>query len=348
IDRLGPNDIVSIVSYSSDVNVIVPATKLTDKEPIYTRINSLSTDGNTALFAGVSKGIDETRKFKEKGRVNRVILLSDGIANLGPSSPAELGELGMSVGKENISVSTIGLGLGYNEDLMSQLAMKSDGNHAFVEKPEDLVQIFEYEFGDVLSVVAQEVTITIECPKGIRPIRTLGREADIVGQKIVANLNQLYSEQEKYILLEVEVPAMKAGRSLKLAKVDVTYSNMLTNRTDTLSGSVRVTFTGSKDLVEKRTNVVVMAAVVEQIATERSKLAVELRDKGEIEEAKKVLNANASYLSLSAKKYKSPKLSTLGASNSADAERVDDDAKWRSGRKAMRKQQHESASQQSY
>jgi Ca-activated chloride channel family protein len=142
LDLLGADDIVSIIAYDSDVNVLVPATKLTDKEHVAAIIRAIQPGGNTALFGGVSKGAAEVRKFIDDKRVNRVILLSDGLANVGPSSPGELGDLGASMKKENISVSTLGLGLGYNEDLMVQLAGKSGGNHQFIENASELADIF--------------------------------------------------------------------------------------------------------------------------------------------------------------------------------------------------------------
>jgi len=98
------------------------------------------------LFAGVASGAAEVRKFLERGAVNRVILLSDGQAYIGPSSPMELADLGRSLGKESISVSTLGVGPGYNEDLMMQLAAASSGNHVFVEVEASLVAIFNREF----------------------------------------------------------------------------------------------------------------------------------------------------------------------------------------------------------
>ena len=124
IGRLGSDDIVAVVAYDSTVQVIVPATKLSDKQSVIEQIRRIEAGGSTALFAGVSKGADELRKFLDKNRVNRVILLSDGLANVGPQSPSELGALGASLMKEGISVSTMGLGLDYNEDLMTKLAQK--------------------------------------------------------------------------------------------------------------------------------------------------------------------------------------------------------------------------------
>ncbi len=181
VDRLNGDDIVSVIVYDDTVNVLVPATKASDRSTILAGIERIKAGGSTALFAGVSKGAAEVRKFLSRERVNRIILLSDGLANVGPDTPGALGDLGSSLSKEGISVTTLGLGLGYNEDLMMQLAQRSDGNHAFVEHPRDLVKIFNYEFGDVLSVVAQEVLVTIECGEGIRPVKVLGRRADIAG-----------------------------------------------------------------------------------------------------------------------------------------------------------------------
>ena len=170
VSRLNANDIVSIIAYDDTVSVLVPATKASDRATINAGIKKIKADGSTALFAGVSKGAEEVRKFLSRDRVNRVILLSDGLANVGPNTPGALGDLGASLAKDGISVTTLGLGTGYNEDLMTQLAQKSDGNHSFVECSSDLVKIFNCEFGDVLSVVAQEVSITIKCRDGIRPV----------------------------------------------------------------------------------------------------------------------------------------------------------------------------------
>jgi len=150
VERLSSRDITAIVTYSSEACVLVPATRLTDKGPVLAAISALQVSGGTALFAGVSRGAGEVRKFFDRGSVNRVILLSDGIANVGPSSPDELGDFGASLIKDGISVSTIGLGLGYNEDLMSKLARRSDGSHYFVENAADLSRIFQREIGDVL------------------------------------------------------------------------------------------------------------------------------------------------------------------------------------------------------
>jgi Ca-activated chloride channel homolog len=347
VSSLSSNDIVSVVTYDDQVNVLVPATKVTNRAGLAKKIKNIHVGGSTALFAGVSKGSEEVRKFLEKERVNRVILLSDGLANVGPKTPRELGELGQSLSKEGISVSTIGLGLGYNEDLMTELARKSGGNHGFAENAEDLAGIFKSELQNALSVVAQEVSIRIKVADGVRPVKVLGRDADIFGQTVQVNLNQLYSDQEQYILLELDIPAYKQGQSVQVASVEVSYSNLETHLVDKLSSTAGVSFSASKEEAEESLVDEVMAPAAAQIAVEESKKAVRLRDEGRIKEAKKLLEKNAVFLGQSAAKYKSDKLRSLQREQEVSADNLDDE-NWKKQRKMMRKDQYKYETQQSY
>jgi Ca-activated chloride channel homolog len=348
VDILGEDDILSIITYSDSVDVLLPATKVSNKLSIKRKIASIQSGGSTALFAGVSKGADELEKFLDKNKVNRVILLSDGLANVGPESPAALGDLGSSLKRIGISVTTIGLGLGYNEDLMVRLAQKSDGNHAFVENSRDLSRIFEYEFKDILSVVAQDVTIEIECKEGFHPVRILGRDADVIGNKVYTSLNQLYSNQEKYFLIEVEVDPFAEGESVDMADVQMTYSNMVTRKKETLTGSGAITFTRNDKVVEENIDKETMVNVVTQIAAEKSEEALRLRDEGNIEEAKAVLNASSEYLKEQSEILSAPELAGYGAEYEEDAESIDDEEQWNATRKKMKDDQFELQNQQSY
>ncbi len=325
----------------------MPATRASDKHSIINAIQSIHAGGNTALFAGVSKGAGELRKFLSEERVNRVILLSDGLANRGPSSPGELAELGARLVREGISVTTLGLGLGYNEDLMTQLAMASEGNHAFIENAGELAAIFDYEFGDVLSVVAQDVVIKIRCAEGIRPLRVLGRDAEIFGSTVIVHMNQLYSQQDKHVLLEIELPATVAGEVKNAAEVYVTYDNMITRRTDELKGLANFEVSASPREIEGRINREVMTEAVALLANEESKRAVVLRDQGRVSEARDVLEKNAEYLEQEAGKYNSQRLESLSADQEKSAEEVDDN-RWSRTRKLLREQQYKTDTQQAW
>ncbi|WP_299200491.1 VWA domain-containing protein [uncultured Amphritea sp.] len=348
IKRLDERDTVSVVSYDSQVQVVVPATEVHNQQAIYAAIRNIQADGNTALFAGVSKGANELRTFLSRNRVNRVILLSDGLANVGPQSASELGELGASLAKEGISVTTIGLGLGYNEDLMTRLAGYSDGNHAFVENAEDLASVFQYEFGDVLSVVAQGVNIEIRCRNGVKPIRLLGRESEIIGDRVTTRLNQLYSEQEKFVILEVEVPQQQAETELELVAVQVHYDNLFTQSEEQLSGQSIARFSGSKQEVKAARDDKTLEAAVEQVANEYSRDAIKARDSGDLEGAKKILQDSASYLGSQAESLNSPKLQKQEAEALQDADSLELEQDWNKQRKELKARQYKRATQQAY
>lgn len=348
IASLDARDIVSVISYDSRVQVVVPATRVEDRQSIYRAIRRLQAGGNTALFAGVSKGAREVRKFLERQQVSRVILLSDGLANVGPQSPHELGRLGQSLAKEGISVTTIGLGLGYNEDLMTQLAGFSDGNHAFVENAADLERIFQYEFGDVMSVVAQDLNIEIRCLNGVRPLRLIGREAEVIGDRVRTRLSSLYSEQEKFVILEVEVPAHAAGSTMDLAEVQLDYNNLALREKRQLSGLVQVAFSASAQEVQQAVDKPALESAVEQVANEYSRQALERRDQGDIEGARSILQKSAKLLGSKADSLSSPKLEAQEAEALQDADDISSEDDWNRKRKELRERQYKRSTQQTY
>ena len=230
---------------------------------------------------------------------------------------------------------------------MFKLADRSDGNHAFAENGNDLVRIFDAEFGEILSVVAQEVLVKIECDKGVRPVRVIGRDAEISGANATVLLNQLYSSQEKYIILEVEVPAGRAKTTRKIANVELSYANMTTNTTDVLASTVAVRFTEAENEVAENTNKEVMASCMLQIGTMENNRAITLRDAGKIDEARQVLLDNSIRLQAEGQRWNSKTLSQYGALNQSDADKLDK-KNWLLNRKKMRDTQYKNLKQRGY
>lgn len=339
VNQMKECDIVSIVVYDNEVEVLVPATKLTDKKDVLSKIESIQSGGTTALYAGTEKGAEEVKKFFDKGRVNRVILLSDGIANVGPSSPEELGKLGQKLGGSGVTVTTLGLGSGFNEDLMQRLAQASDGNHIFITSENNLVEVFDDEFKTVTKVVASEVSCKVACAEGVRPIRVMNREAEINGREVKFDWNQIYSEHQRYVLLEVEVPAGANGEKRLVATATVTYANMTTNVTDTLSDSVEISYSDSEDRIRAAENKeVVKDYVAQSVATARDE-AVKLRDQGNIADAKmKLFSAG--------RQAESVGMDAVASELAAEAEAVQDGASWNDLRKSIRARSNSTQNQQ--
>ncbi|MCL2258381.1 MAG: VWA domain-containing protein [Cystobacterineae bacterium] len=294
VNMLNSEDTLSVVTYDSTVEVIVPATKVKDKNKLIEVIKKkVQSRGMTALFAGVSKGIEQVSKHLHKEQVNRIILLSDGQANVGPTSINELAELAKIAAKKGIAVTTLGIGEGYNEDLMTAIAGYSDGNHAFVEEPTDLEMIFAKEFNDVMSVVAQDVEVVIQLANNVKPVRLLGRDGEIKGNQARVRLNQLYSNQEKYVLLEV-IPAKGVRAETKpFVEINVSYDNLSTKKKDTYQKALAIRYTASVEEVKGAVVEEVLAdSAIQSMALENER-AVQLMSEGKMSEAQAVLKQSA-------------------------------------------------------
>jgi Ca-activated chloride channel family protein len=315
LQRLGGDDIVSVVTFDDGAESVVPATKMTNRDDIVAAIQKITPRGRTALFAGVSRAAEELRKFKTPQMVNRIVLLSDGMANIGPSSADEMGRYGVSLAKESISVTTLGLGLDYNEKLLAQLAQHSDGNHAFIKEPGELAAVFTEEFGDILSVVAQEMQVKITCPEGVRPVRVLGRDASIRGSTVEVAMNQLRAGQEKYVLLEVDVPAGTSSTPQLIGDVEVSYRRNDASAPKQVVAHSLATRVNDDKAVESSASTPILVEVAKQIGVEKQMIAVKLTDEGKTKEAEKVFLENAGTLQMLGQKYRSPDLYIQGNAN---------------------------------
>lgn len=348
VRRLGPDDIVALIAYDSNVHTLVPAQRVGNGRRLEQAIMGLEVGGNTALHGGVARGASEVRKNLEDRRyVNRVILLSDGLANVGPSTPEELGRLGTSLMKEGISVTTIGLGLGFNEDLMTRLALRSDGNTYFVEHSGDLPRILAAELGEVLNVVARRVVIEIEFPAGVRPLNFVGREGIIRGQKAELTLNQIYGGQEKFALVEVEVAPSRSGTEREIARARVSYEDASNQRATTLTARRSVQFSESRAAVVGSADHKVQADYAVNALAVAKDEAVALVDSNRRNEAGARLREKSEQLAKLGEVYQNREVQQLAAPAAREADRLAQEGLSNEERKTYRAENAQVRAQQS-
>lgn len=345
--RLEPQDLFSLIVYDHQVETVVPAQSARNVEWIESRIRRIGSGGNTALFGGVSQGASEVRKNLHDRYVNRIILLSDGIANVGPSSPEDLGRLGAALIKEEISVTTVGVGTDYNEDLMARLSQNSDGNTYFVESSLDLPRIFAAELGDVLSVVAKRVHIIIECPEGVKPVRIIGRDGRIKGRRVELSMNQLYGGQEKYVLIEVSVPAGASGKAMEVATASLTYENPFTRRKETSKGRAEAVFSTDNRKVERSANVDVQRELQLNIKALAEEEAISFSDEGKPAAAVGALKSSAQKLKDFGLKYDDQDILNEAEELEREADMIQQEGMTSKRRKEIRTRSFQKKNQQS-
>jgi Ca-activated chloride channel family protein len=294
VDRLAPNDFFSMVIFSDHAEVLVPAQKVEDKEALKGKIEGIEADGSTALYAGVKMGADQLQEYFSSRRINRVILLSDGIANVGPSSPRQLRRLGSDLAEHSISVTTIGVGDDYNEDVMAGLAEASDANYYYVQDTEKLPAIFAKELGELLTVAAREIKIEITCPDGVTPLGFIGRAERFENQKASVNLSQLTLGQNRYLLLRCRVN----GEQPEIARVKVNYTDELNGGTVEATDDVaKIRFTEDQAAAGNSVNGAVVAEKEIMLTAVAKDEAIAQADAGNYKVAAKILAGQADALS---------------------------------------------------
>ena len=293
VRRLDERDVISVVAYDDVTETVVPAQRVADREGIIAKIRRIDARGMTALFAGVAAGASELAKFRGTCEISRVLLLSDGQANVGPSSAEELGRYGAMLMKDGVAVSTVGLGNCYNEDLMTRLSQKSDGNSYYVANSEDLTKVFASELGDVLSVAAAKVQLQVRFGEGFVPVQLVGRDGRIADGVVSIDLNQLYGGQEKYVIVKCDAAPGKAGDAREIAKAEVNFFNPVDEKQQKVTGVASVTYSADIAAVKASVNRSVVKETIFNENALRVEEAIRSADKGDFAAAQRAITSNA-------------------------------------------------------
>ena len=163
IDELGRNDTVAIVEFDDDPSIVLRPTDVDDQDDIVDAIDRLSPGGSTNVEAGLDLGYALADDMFDDERVNRVILLSDGVANVGLIDPDGLAEMIRRDADRGIQLLTIGVGMGnFNDVLMEQLADQGDGFYAYVDTEDEAERLFEDNLTSTLVTMAIDAKIQVE------------------------------------------------------------------------------------------------------------------------------------------------------------------------------------------
>jgi Ca-activated chloride channel family protein len=185
IGQLRSKDRVGLVVYGTDARRILDPTS--DTEAIREAIARLVPEGSTNAEAGLRMGYEMAARFSREGAINRVILCSDGVANVGRTGPESILSVIERQAKENdIELTTVGFGMGnYNDVLMEQLANKGDGRYAYVDTLEEARRLFVEELTGTLQTIATDAKVQVEFePSVVSRWRLIGYEnRDVADEK---------------------------------------------------------------------------------------------------------------------------------------------------------------------
>jgi Ca-activated chloride channel family protein len=233
IDLLEPADVISIVTFEQNTQVLIPAQAVTDKNGLKRKVDSLDTGGATNMAPALRAGLDQVSRFHAPDRVSRLVLLTDGEATDELDDSRRESD---SAGARGIPLIGLGFGNDWKEDFIIDLANRSvlaqPGSKAYVDfiaSPEQANAIFQEVFRS-MQVVAQNVQITHRMVQGIEArrvwqvtpmIKDIGLTA-IQGRSIVIPVGDLEKGGMAY-LVEMMLPPRPAG-NVRVAQTEVSYA----------------------------------------------------------------------------------------------------------------------------
>ena len=176
VEQLRPQDRVGIVIYGSRGSVLLEPTAGDRKDEIIGAISRLTPGGSTNAAEGLVLGYRMAIGEVESGRITRVVLLSDGVANMGPTHPDSILGLIRQYVEEDVTLSTIGVGMGnFNDILMERLADDGNGSYYYVDTLAEARRVFVENLTGTLQIIARDAKIQVDFnPRGGEPLPPAG------------------------------------------------------------------------------------------------------------------------------------------------------------------------------
>ena len=293
VDRLDPQDNLGVVAFDHEVQVVVPAGPLSNKAAVRAAISSLTARGRTDLSGGYIRGLQEAQRVAgETGAT--LLLLSDGKANAGVTDPDKLAGLAAAAQDKQITTSTVGLGLGFDERLLCALARGGGGNNLFAEESDTAAAQIAGEVDGLLEQVAQAVSLQIRMSPAVEAVAVLN---DIPLQHangvLTAELGSFWAGETRRIALRFRVPGIAALGLAQVAELVLTSVSLPELVLQTVTTPVHVNVVPGDQAAGRIPNPVVVAEALFQVSQSHKRRASELLREGRTAAASRMLRDTA-------------------------------------------------------
>jgi Ca-activated chloride channel family protein len=295
VDRLERKDRLSIVEYDDRITLMWPSAPVESPHIIKQLIHELTPRGSTNLAGGMMRGVDEVAAHFDEAHINRVLLLSDGLANVGVTSPVEIRRLVREARAKGVQISTLGLGLDYNEDLMQAIAEVGGGRYYYVESPQQMSRIFEEELNTLFATRVRNIVCTFEAEEKTDEVQAPGYESQVKDGALQVPISDFYTGEKRSMLLRIPVSTKTAGR-LALGDLVLHFTDAESGRKYSFRHRINliVTDDAAKVHAARNDDVKVETALIE--AEEAQIKAMADYAKGDLQAAQRKMSASRSKL----------------------------------------------------
>jgi Ca-activated chloride channel family protein len=305
VQRLGERDRVALVQYDDSAEVLVPAivTDEAGKRRLVAAIDAIEDAGGTNLHDGMALGRDQVLGQLTPGHVNRVILLSDGNANVGVTDVSTLARIAGDAAERGVRITTVGLGADYNEDLMEAVAENGRGQYYYVKDAGALDGVFAGELRAIQATVATAAELRLEpACDGVEIVEVIGYVSRREGRGVVVPLADVAGGDRRKLVARVRVPTAQAGQAGVLAAT-LTFATPAGERRQARA-AVGVELTEDAAAVEASADATVLAKVEQADSAITMRRAAEAYQQGDQEGALRLIDARRADARKKAARYK--------------------------------------------
>ena len=302
-ELLSERDLISVVTFDDRIDLLQESAHLTPpvRQQLKDLLRVVRSGGSTDLFGGWAKGCQQVAAQQtaaqqtaaqqaERQQVSRVLLLTDGQANVGITDVEELSVHARELGQRGVSTSTFGVGEGFNEALLESMANNGGGNFTYIDSPMDIPDVFAREFKELLDLTARDVEVEVVFPEAVDMALLGSWKSEQPGRGIQRVwLGSLGAGQEKTVHIDL---SFQPGAEGEQVPIQVTARGR-SEGGEVLEATGTLTFTySSREALEAAAidEAVLQRAALARISTV-TRQALELERKGQAEQAARVLHA---------------------------------------------------------
>lgn len=304
LSRLGDEDRFAVVSYSGDARVDYSSQRITpnNRQEMIRAIDRIRPRGATNISDGFNAAQRQVRKWAGIGGVNRIILISDGRPTSGLKDN-RLIDIAKYARNEGTSVSTIGVGLDYNENIMTGMAKQGAGNYYFVDQPHQIHAFLSQEIAGLTSIVARKTNLVVKLAEGVQLAQLRGFPHTRNGDILTVDMGEFAKNERKNLLLQLNTTSATPGLK-PIVDLSLSYQDELNEKpaVQMVALSSVVTDDAALSNTEQNVEVVERLQAVE-IAAEVEE-AMNLWDRGDSEKAASVLQRSKNKIKERSREFK--------------------------------------------
>ncbi|ERT04357.1 von Willebrand factor type A domain protein [Lyngbya aestuarii BL J] len=294
VESLTADDIVSVVIYDDQSETILPPQTVEDKAAICKQIGRIRAGGCTNLSGGWLMGCDCVKSRQTSDRLNRVLLLTDGQANMGITDPKVLTKTAKNQAETGIITTTLGFGSYFNEDLLISMADAAGGNFYFIQSPDDVAQVFRIELESLTAVVGQNLTVKLQPETGVEITEVLNNyRSTRQGEELELFLGDVYQVEAKQLALQLSIPPQENAGEIKLITVTYNYQTLVEDSIQSQSEQfpISVTVGSEEQASQSQLNSTVLEQTSQLRIARLKDEAIALADQGQYKQAAEKLRS---------------------------------------------------------